>query len=470
MFLRGWMQRAAFSGLAVALALPSSAHAGVSLQAVVTASAGVTDNVASTPTVPQPGTRGRESDFLAVISPGLILAGGGPRAVMRLSYTFGGVIYGRNSDADTYTNTAALTGFFLPSKTTTIGVSLGLVQGRTSAFNTAIQSSSEPVQAQLSGVQNILSASANATLAWEITQNWRLYGLAGFSTSYYIAQTPVQAIAQNVPVTLGISRRFARDALSLEANLAYTNYSTQRGPVTTAEGRIDEDGVVRRQQAQILATPLARYTRDLTYFMSGRVELGANVVFDPANPQNNLVQAAGGAGFNFNSRLVLADISYRHGVAPNLLFLSNFLNDSATVRLNILLGASSGFSLQLTAGYTYGRQLDLSAREQAIAQTIIGDASIFYAPRKEFTFFLRYQLIDQYAHPVRGATNISNSGGTVEVSNLPALTTYYRNTVLFGVTAIYPAQSAAEVPRSTLGVRADRRDDGAISTSKSTPP
>jgi hypothetical protein len=449
--------------------MPLRADAGVSLQAVVTASAGVTDNVASTPTTPQPGTKGRESDFLAVISPGLILAGGSPRAVMRLSYTFGGVIYGRNSDADTYTNTAALTGFFLPSKTTTMGLSLGLLQGRTSAFNTAIQSGNAPVQAQLSGVQNILSLYASQTLAWEISQNWRLYEAAGFSTSYYIDPPPVQAIAQSAPGTLGVSRRFARDALAVEGNLIYTNYPTQRGPVTTSQGSIDHNGIIRPQQAQIIATPLARYTRDLTYFMNGRVELGANIVFDPAHTQNQLVQAAGGVGFNFNSNLALVDISYTHGVAPNLLFLSNFLNDSAAVRATILLGARSGFSLQLTAGYTYGRQLDLEAHERAIAQTIIADASLFYAPRKEFTFFLRYQLIDQFAHGVGGGANGSNGGG-VAVGNVPTLQTYYRNTVLLGVTALYPAESAAEVPRSTLGVRVDRRDDGGISSSKSTPP
>ncbi len=469
MFVRGSTRRRALTGLLVSLALPSSAHAGASLQAVVTASAGVTDNIASTPTHPQPGTKGRESDFLAVISPGLILSGGSPRAVMQLSYIFGGVIYGRNSDADTYTNTAALNGFFLPSKRTTMGLSLGLTQGRTSAFNTAIQSSNQPVQAQLSGVQNILAVYASETLAWEITQNWRLYQLGGFSTSYYLAPPPVQPIARNVPATLGISRRFARDALSVEGNFVYTDYPAQRGPVTTVDGRVDENGIVQKHQSQIIATPLARYTRDFTYFMAGRVELGANVVFDPAIPGHRLVQTAGGAGFNFNSPLVLVDISYAHGVAPNLLFRSNFLNDSAAIHAIILLGARSGFSLSLSAGYTYGRQLDLEAHEHAIAQTILADATLSYAARKELTFFLRYQLIDQFARPVNAAANGSNVGGAVEGGTLSTLTTYYRNTVLFGVTAIYPAESAAQVPRSALGVRADRRDDGNISSSKSTP-
>ncbi len=445
----------AWAVAALLCSLPALASAGpVSLQGQLTVSVGVTDNVTGAPTTRVPGTRGRQTDLVLNINPGLILTGGSARAIQQLSYVLSGIVYARNSDADTYSNTIGWNGFFIPSKNTTMGLSLGVNQGRQSAFNTALPSANTPVQVQLTGVTNILNINASEIFSWDLTANLRLIQSLGFQTAYFLDQTPPQAQTQAVPVRVGIERVFARDAIGFEANLIYTKFVSQRGPVVTNTGAVDPDAPVPPEQTQLVMTPLLRYRRDFTYFFSGRVEAGAVVVLDPAMVANRVVEPAGGAGLNFTHRLVTFDLSYSHGVAPSLLFHSNFLNDTASLRANILFGEKSHFSLSLGAGYSFSRQLDLQAQPQAHAHSILVDATLAYAPLRVLSFFLRYNLIDQIGY---------------DTDPLP-LPTYYRNTLLFGVSAIYPADSVAQMPNNTLGVRADRRDDGQIQTSNSSNP
>lgn len=448
----------------------------MSLQAALTASAGVTDNVASEPTNPAPGVIGRQSDFLSVISPGLILSGGTPRAVQQLYYTFGGVLYGRHSEADTYTNTLGWRGLFLPTKTTTVSTLLSVIQGRNSAFNTAIASSNEPAQTQLSGNQNLLTVVANQTLSWEISALWQLRESAGYTTAYYLNTRPIQGITQAVPVTAALERRFQHSAMGLSLNGTYTQFFAQHGAVTLPGGSVQEGGVVRPQANQIIMTPTATYRRDLTYWMSIRAALGAAIVFDPTSLASHYFGPAGSAGINFNTRRALFDLSYSHLVVPNLLFGANFVSDAVAARGTFVLSHKYDIGLSLGLSYLYAQEVDLktpnaravvctntgtsaggigttsSCDGHGFAHTVLGDATIGWNARPELQFFLRYQLIDQIGH---------------ESAAFP-IPTYYRNTVLFGLTATYPAEPAVRVSGNSMGVRADHSDDAHIETSKST--
>ena len=425
----------------------------MSLQGQLTLSAGVTDNVTGAPNVTLPGARGRQTDLVLNVSPGIVLTAGTARAMQQLSYVLSGIVYARNSDASTYTNTLAWNGFFLPSKTTTMGLSLGLTQGRQSAFNTSLASASSTAQVSLSGATNILTIYANQLLSWDMTAHFRLVQTLGFSTSYFLDQSPPLSQTEAVPVRLGVERAWARDLLGIDANLVWSRFLPQIAPVVTANGSVDPNGQIPPQQDQLIATPLLRYRRDFTYFFSGRLEAGAAVVLDPRAVSNHHVEPAGGAGINFNHRLITVDISYSHGIAPNLLFHSSFINDLASIRANILFGERSKFALSLGASYMYSRQLDLLAVVDAHAHSVVADATLSYTPIRILSFFLRYQLVDQIGY---------------ETDAVP-LPSFYRNTLLFGVSAIYPGQSAGAVPNA-LGVRADRRDDGQIRTSNSTNP
>lgn len=436
-------------------AAPRRAGAVVALQGVLTASAGVTDNVDSAPTEPTPGFPSRRTDLILTVSPGLVLTLGGSRAVQNISYFYNGQFYARTSSSNTYTNNVAYNGFFIPSKRTTFALGLVVSQGQQSTFNGAVDSATPVVQVQPARIINILNIAANQAFGIELTQRWRLQQTLGFSTAYFIGNS-AQAATQAVPGRLIIEYAFPHDVVGLGITTTYTNFLEQRGPVIVPGGAVDGDGIVTPRQEQVAVTPVFRWRRDLTYFLNARAELGAVVIFDPNDTSRKLTEPAGGAGLNLFSRLVSLDIAYAHGADPNLILRSNFLTDLATLRGTFLLGEKSGFSLSLGLGYAYSRQLDPANANAIIAraQTVTGDMTITYRALEYLSFFLRYQLTDQ----------IANTNDPIP------LTSYYRNTLLFGLAAIYPPRIPAAVPKKPFGLRADGRDAPGISSSKSTAP
>lgn len=447
----------------VSTALPLRAYAGVSLQATVTATAGVTDNVANEPSkspTNDPNFIGRQSDFLSVISPGLILSGGTPRAVQQLYYTFGGVLYGRHSEADTYTNTLSWMGLYLPSKTTRAGTTVSIVQGRTSAFNTALNSSGAQAQAQRAGAQNLLTVIAGETFAWDIAELWTLYQTGGYSTAYYIDAHPIRGYSQTVPATLTLEKRWQHSAASVQGAITWTDFFAQTGPTVTSTGAENPNGSLSPEVQQMIATPTAQYRRDFTYWLSGRAALGASVVFDPRKPGNDYVTPAAQLGFNFNTTRSVFDLSYQHYVSPNLLFASNFIADTAVARGTFLLSNKYNISAQLTLSYLYSQELNFQSQPEGHAHTVLADATLSWMPRPEVSFFVRYQLIDQ----------IADVPGQQTITAVFPLSTFYRNTFLIGLTATYPPTAAVTVTGNTIGVRADHSDDAHIETSKSSSP
>jgi hypothetical protein len=431
------------------------AHAGTSLQALLGASVGVTDNVASAPSNPPPGTAGPEADALFTITPGLALTTGTPRAVQRITYLFNGIFYARHTEADTYTNSLTWLGFFLPTKKIILGTNFAIGEGRQSTFNNAAASTSPTLIVQPAAILDLLTVNAGETMAWELTRRLRLVESLGFSESWYIDHLPLQGITQTIPGRAGLEYYFAHDVIGASLDVSYTNFLAQLGPVTEADGSVDPNGVVSPEQQQLALTPLAHWRRDFSYFINVRADLGAVVVFDPSNVQNKTIEPAGGAGINFSSRLARFDLSYTHGITTSLLLRANYLTDTVAFRATVLFADHSRWSGSAGAGYSYDRQLDLTTTAvQATGHAITGDISLNFAPWKFLYFYLRYQGTGQIGHPS---------------DPLPIPTTH-RDTVLFGFTAIYPEAAAADVPSSVLGVRADGRDDGAITTSKSSNP
>ncbi len=443
--------RAALVAAAVAVAAPA-AHGGVALQGSVTASAGVTDNVYSSPTEPQAGTKGRATDLIVTVTPGLILTTGAARAVQRLAYFFNGIVYARNTDADTYNNQLTYNGFFLPSKTTTFGLNLGLTQGRISTFNNLTETTNAQAQVLPAAIINQLAIQAEQSFSWEMTARWRLSESLGFSTVYLIDTHPAVPTTRTVPGRVAAEYSFAHDIVGADVGVAYTNYPEQRGPVTDASGVVDPNGIVTPNRNEMIVNPLVRWRRDFSYFLNVRAQLGCIAVLDPGDARQGIIEPAGGAGLNFVARRVSIDVEYLHGATPNALLRATFLADTATLRGSFVLSEKYNFYLSLGASYSYGRRLDETLAVQARAHVLTADAALSYAPIKALSIFLRYQVNDQVGYK----------------SDLFPIPTMYRNTLLLGLAAIYPAEIAAVVPRNK-GVRVDGTDAPTISSSKSTP-
>jgi hypothetical protein len=442
--------------LATALAYARVGYAATTLQATVTASAGVTDNVDSSPTDTPPGSPGRQTDLIVTLTPGLILTTGSSRAIQRLSYLFNAIIYAKESGSDTYTNNLLWSAFFIPSKRSTMTLNFSLGEGRQSTFNNLADSSTPNVQVQPPAILETLNINAGQGFAYELTRRLRLLQSLAFGTTYLLGQgqqDETVPTTQDVNGRIGFDYTYARDVIGIDANFDYANYPAQNGPVIVPGGAVNPTGVITPREQQLTLTPLSRWRRDLTYFLSLRANLGAVVVFDPTDVHHLLAQPAGGAGLNIFSKRVSFDLAYAHGAQTNLIFRSNFLTDSATLRGVFWLSERHAITLNLGLGYAYSREIAIDATLGSTAHTITGDATVTFAPYRFMSFFLRYQITDQIGRPT---------------DPLP-IADYYRNTLLFGLTAIYPPAVAGDVPNQPYGLRADGRDAPQISSSKSTP-
>lgn len=432
-----------------------TAHAGVAVQGVLTASAGVTDNVQSAPTEPVVGQVGRQTDLIVTLTPGLILTGGNSRSVIRLQYLFNSIVYAKNTDADTYTNTFLVNAFFVPSKRTTLSLNLNINEGRQSTFNN-VQDSTAAAQVQIvpPAILDLLNISAGETFVGETTKRSRFIETLTFSTSYLLGGsnqgTPT---TQDIVGRVGEDFSFGRDLIGVDLNFDYAIFPALRGPLIAGQGKVDPNGEITPEQQGLTLTPLVRWNRDLTYFLSLRANLGAVMLIDARNPDYFTAEPAGGVGLNLFGRNVQFDAAYQHGATTNVLVRAQFLTDTASLRGTFRFGQNSPFSLSLGLSYAYSRQIDVDKTTSAVGHSILGDITLGYTPVPFATLFLRYNIIDQI-------------GRSTDPQPIPDM---YRNTLLFGISLIYPPVISLEVPKSAIGVRADGRDGPSISSSKSTP-
>jgi hypothetical protein len=430
------------------------ALAGAALQGVLTATAGVTDNVTSAPNETVPGSPGRQTDLIVTLTPGLSFTAGGARAVFRLSYLLNAIFYAKNTSADLFTNTFAGSAFFIPSKRSTMTIDFGISQGRQSGFNNTVDSSNPSLQLTPPAILDLVNANASETFVYEIAKTTRFYETAGFATTYQLGG-PEQStpLTQDVPGRIGFDHSFPHDLIALDVLYDFANYPTLYGPTLVTAGIVDPHGVITPGAKQLTLTPTGRWGRDFSYFVNLRANIGAVVIMDVENTKHTLTQPAGGVGLNLFSRLVQFDLAYQHGAVTNLYFRSTFLTDSVLLRGSFKLGEKSGLSLQLGLGYGYQQQVNLDTTLGSVGQSIIGDVTLAYSPPTLpwSSFFLRYSLIDQI-------------GRSSDPLPLPD---YYRNTLLFGLAFIYPPVIQLEVPKKALGIRTDGRDAGTITSSKS---
>ena len=93
-------------------------------------------------------------------------------------------------------------------------------------------------------------------------------------------------------------------------------------------------------------------------------------------------------------------------------------------------------SLLVVGAAACGPPIKNTPVEEIPKLTKLADATLTWKPRPEVAMFLRYEFFDQFATPERS---------------------FFRNRVMLGVSAIFPATAAATVPQRP-GTRVDRSD------------
>jgi hypothetical protein len=439
---------AAVAGAVLLLvAVPASARK-VSLQAQLTLSGGYSTNVLSL----SPGTvSGPQDDFFGDVRPALILTGGEPRAVQSLRYEFVGNLFARRTEANSYNHRAEYLGYFSPSKVTEIFLTASLAQGRINTFNLTLASPTTPVQIAPAGGNTFVAATVSEALNWDVSPRWRFSQSLGYN-SFYPLDPRTSPDAYQLLQRIAFERYFTRaTALAFIAGNDILVFTDVRGPVvetptnpdgTPGDPVVNPDGVVVPGQKAMINQLSARLRQDAGRWWNFEAQLGVVESSRIEGPSAQVWQPFAFAAARFLHDFAQVDLSYQHGVGPNLITAQVFVTDGANLRISVPFGPKIPMAAGASAGYQYARQIDyLSGADVSRVHLVLADATLAYAPRPEVSIFARYQYWNQTGDP----------------TDLLPVPTFDRHIILIGVTAIYPATAAFVVPRRQ-GQRVDRAD------------
>ena len=431
-----------------ALALTSGrAHAKASWQVLGSAGAGWTDNVLNAPNEPQPGQRGRESDFFFQLSPGGALTTASPRFIQRLGYTFTADLFVSHSEGNSYANALDWAAFADTSRDTQLLLVAQSQEGRLSTFNLQLPSAAgQAAVLPTNTAVNFFSQFVSETFTWDLTPKWRTWETGAFRAFIPIDRGQM-ADAYDASGELGAERVFTVDSLGLVGRSEYINYKAARNAMNVA---------VVPDQEQLINELLARWRRDWTVFWSTEANLGL-VEAEPLHVAGStrLWQPTGMAAVRYYRDLASAELRYSHQVLANALAGGSFLYDEVALQGSLPLPARSHLFIGATATYQHARALSpTGGLTDTYAHVALFDFTINWQPLPELGVFARYSLFDQLAHNQPPPTDPM----APQVTPLPDL---LRNTVLVGINVAYPAVAVVRVPTRS-GTRVDRSDQPGI--------
>lgn len=431
--------RAPVALLAVALAcVAAPAHAKVTLQAVGTVAAGWTDNVLDAPTQPVAPQSPPVSDFFFQLQPGAALTSAAPRVIQRLGYTFSADLFVTHSEGNSYSNTLDWSGFFATSKSSELLLVLVSQQGRLNTFNLNLPASAgvATVVTSTSTSTNFFSQLFTEGFGWDVDSHWRATQTTALQIFIPIDRGQL-ADSYNLVEELAADRRFRVDSLGALLRCDFVDYEPIRDPVTD---------VASLRLQQVITSLVGRWRRDWSPSWSSEAALGVVEASQVAGPDPKPAPTWGPsalAALRWVRQLSTAELRYAHDILPNPLASATFIYDAVSLRGSVALPERSHLFLGATVEYQHAQQTAVAAAGTS-ADVLLADASIDYRPRPEIGVFARYTLFDQFGAPP------SPSGP----ATFPSLR---RNTVLVGLSIVYPALAAARVP-NRAGSRVDRSD------------
>ena len=378
------------------------------------------------------------------VRPQLSLTLGPPRALQNLQYTlayFATVPVAAGGTTHALNHRFEYAGAFLPSKTTELTVGVGASQGQLTLLSLGAPSNLNPMEPLRGDTSCFFGASFQQRFGWAITPTWRLEETAGLSafvpldpvdTSSSSPCTSALSVSTLLPAAytaqthLGFERVWKRDAIALQAGLAYIDYRLATSP--------------RRDQLQ--GDLVARWRHDFGHFFSSRLDGGVVLVGAVRGKSPLFARPTVVAALAYTRDLGDVELLYEHVVQPNLYIAQTFENDRVALRgaLPIIAGARtrSTLSIAASAGYQYGRLLDVTAgptfgTQAAHLHSLFADATLSYSPFGYLSMFLRYQLMYQLGGSDRAG---------VDANIVPTVT---RHLAMFGLTATYPDLTAPRV-------------------------
>jgi hypothetical protein len=422
--------------LCVALLLPATARAKMQLQGQVTASAGWTDNILSSPTP--------IADFLFELKPSLIFTAGVPRFVSRLAYIFTADLFATHSSANSYNHRVDWSAFATTSKSTDILLHLAFSEGRLNTLTLGTGSALTTVTPLSNTTQEFAGLQANEAFTWDITSTWRFFQTIALN-SYWPLNPRITPDTYDLDQHLISERAWRHDAVALDLKVDFALFTQLNGNVPDVTGRA-VPGIVSPEQDVLVDALTIRWKHDYGHFWNTQIDIGVVESNLAHNTKSIIWQPAAFAAVRYLHPYGTAELTYTHLIAPNAIVASVFITDSAILRAALPLGhyEKTHLSFAASGGYQYAQGLDeVSGNTISHTHIALADATLSWMPRIEFSIYARYQFMDQ----------IGNASG----DDLLPLPSFHKHTVMLGLTGTWPGEPAAVVP-TRQALRVDRGD------------
>lgn len=377
--------------LCCALLMRDIAHAqDAHVQALLSASVGVTDNVSSTQepdaSVGQGDTVGPQTGAFGSVSPALVFSYDTPRTSQRLQCTFTASFID-SPEPTSQTSTATWTGRFVTSPTTTLTLGATGSRGQLNPLQPAQSAGSTGLSAVPEGSTVFVQGSLNEAFSKQLSPL-----LSVGQTASFLVYNPLQidpARTFNVANVLNAQRLFRHDTAALALSTAYTRFENVR---------VQGGGLIARDQ--LVSSFVASWQHDYGHHVSSQLDVGATNAFDLSGDYGQLWYPAGLAALRYTHPEAQGELAYAHAAGLNVFLGQVQLTDLLTLRLGAPLIDAAHLSVEGSGGVQIGRPIENGELGEPTT-VLLADAALLWSPVlpiPDFELALRYQHTDQRAN------------------------------------------------------------------------
>jgi hypothetical protein len=387
-----------------------------------------------------------EADAFTQIRPGMLFAYDSPRFINELTAEVEFLEYALHSDRPSVTERLSWKAFVLPGPRSEMLLSANGSTGQLNALTSrSSPETTSPTVLPPSQAIDVYQADGTEYGSYISSKETRTSetGFARWTATDDQLAMPTKTMVFEAGGSLGFERTFRSNAISLEAGGSYLILDRDAPPGAMP-------GSLHQKQANPRGTAVWRHDYDKHW--SSSLDGGA-IYVHPLQGANRKSEPFPifGAMVAFTDVWGRATLSVRRVVTPDLFIALNTVSDSAIVQFALPLPwlddnphARAPKLIGVASMGAERAQLVDSTTSETNGDVIVArvDAGVTWTPRPGQTWGLRYELVVQH-------------GDTTGV--IPT-TSFFRNTLYLTFALRYPDRMAAQVPRRTQSVRADRKD------------
>jgi hypothetical protein len=289
---------------------------------------------------------------------------------------------------------------------------------------------SDPTEARImtspSGALLLLTLGLQEGLTRQLSETWSLDQSTAYVFGYPIDTKLVRARTYTIQNSLGASKSFSLDTLSLTLSSATSYFTVGQ----------DAGGAVIPRRAQLADTLMLSWSRTFLPSLSGMLTAGVTQIVTPGGLDGMSLEPSGVAALIYSREPATVAISYQRAVAPNLGTGQLDKLDTVAARFSVPIGAEKlGLTAAGSVGFTRATAIGSDGVPGAPTNVFLTDAAATYVPSfaDVLSAGLRFQIIRQ----VPGA------------ETLPAFTSYAAS---FSLAFSYPSANAARARASMTPV------------------